>query len=167
MIGIAIPVIAYFWFLQHFALNVIFRDQWSDIYMVNHDWLGNLWAQHDVHRIFFPNLVVIALATYTHLNVVLEEFVSAGCLVAAAALFVLSHRRWAPKTPWLFYVPLVAVLFSLNQVQDTLWGFQLAWYMVLLSLALDDLPRRCVRTLSWYRVGPWPWSWPSSGASRH
>ena len=136
MIGIAIPVIAYFWFLEHFALNVIFRDQWSDIYMVNHDWLGNLWAQHDVQRIFFPNLVVVALATYTHLNVVLEEFVSAGCLVAAGALLVLSHRRWAPKTPWLFYVPLVAVLFSLNQVQDTLWGFQLAWYMVLLSLAL-------------------------------
>jgi hypothetical protein len=151
VIGMAVPVVAYFLFLHHYALNVIFLDQWSDIYTINHDWLNNLWAQHDVQRIFFPNLVVIALAAWSHLNVVLEEFISAMCLTAATGLFVFSHRRWAPETSWLFYVPFVAVLFSLNQVEDTLWGFQLAWYMVLLSLAaaiyvIDS------RRLSWYRV---------------
>ncbi len=148
----AIPVVAYFWFLHHYALNVIFRDQWSDVYTVNHDWFGNLWAQHDVHRILFPNVVVVFLAEYTHLNIVLEEFISAGCLVAATALLVVAHRRRIPSTPWLFYVPVVVVMFSLNQVQNTLWGFQLAWYMVLLSLAacvyVIDTP-----ALSWAHIG--------------
>jgi hypothetical protein len=148
----AIPVVAYFWFLHHYALNVIYWDQWSDIYTVNHDWFGNLWAQHDVHRILFPNLVVVFLAEYTHLNVILEEFISAGCLVAATALLVIAHRRRAPATTWLFYVPVVAVMLSLNQVQNTLWGFQLAWYMVLLTLAASiyviDSP-----ALSWAHVG--------------
>jgi hypothetical protein len=152
VVGICVPIAAYFWFLHHFALNVIFWDQWSDIYTANHDWLSNLWSQHDVHRIFFPNIVVVVLADYSHFNVVLEEFISAGCLVAATSLFVLAHRRRVQTTSWLFYVPVVAVMLSLNQVQNTLWGFQLAWYMVLLALAATmyviDWP-----TLSWVHIG--------------
>ncbi len=135
VIGMAIPVVVYFWFLHHYALNVIFWDQWSDIYVIGHQAWSNLWGQHGDHRILFPNLVVITLADTTHLNIVVEEFISAGCLLVATALIVLAHRRRAPGTSWLFYVPVVAVMFSLNQVQNTLWGFQLAWYMVLVALA--------------------------------
>ncbi len=150
--GMAILVVAYLWFLHHYTLNVVYWDQWSDIYTAKHDWFSNLWAQHDVHRMFFPNLVVVFLADFTHLNVILEEFVSAGCLLAATAFLVVAHRRRVPTRTWLFYVPVVAVMLSLNQVQNTLWGFQLAWYMVLLSLAATiyviDTP-----ALSWARVG--------------
>jgi Bacterial Ig domain len=135
LLAMCLPVAVYILFLHHFALNVIFWDQWDDIYLVNHDWLNNLWAQHDDHRILFPNVVVIMLAQYANLNVVLEEFISAGCLVASTGLIVLAHHRRARQVSWLFYVPVVALLCSINQVQDTLWGFQLAWYMVLLALA--------------------------------
>jgi Bacterial Ig domain len=152
VIGMAIPVVVYFWFLHHYALNVIFWDQWSDIYVIGHQAWSNLWGQHGDHRILFPNLVVITLADTTHLNIVVEEFISAGCLLVATALIVLAHRRRAPGTSWLFYVPVVAVMFSLNQVQNTLWGFQLAWYMVLLALAaaiyVIDRP-----ALSWPSLG--------------
>jgi hypothetical protein len=130
-----VPVVAYFWLIHHYALNVIFYDQFSDVRVVAHPTLSGLWAQHSDHRIFFPNLVVLLLAYATHLNIVDEEFLSAAMLVGATALIALAHHRRSPSTPWFAYIPLVLLLFSLVQDGDTLWGFQLAWYMVLLALA--------------------------------
>ena len=130
-----VPVVAYFWLIHHYALNVIFYDQFSDVRVVAHPTLGGLWAQHSDHRIFFPNLVVLLLAHTTHLNIVDEEFLSAAMLLGATALIALAHHRRSPSTPWFAYVPLVLLLFSFVQDGDTLWGFQLAWYLVLLALA--------------------------------
>jgi hypothetical protein len=132
---LAAPVAAYFWLIHHYALNIVYYDQWSDVRLVAHPTFGALWAQHNENRIFFPNLVVLLLAHTTHLNIVDEEFLSASMLVAATALFALAHRRRAPETAWFAYIPLVLLLFSFVQDGDTLWGFQLAWYMVLLALA--------------------------------
>ena len=130
-----IPVAAYFWLIHHFALNVVFYDQFSDVRVIAHPTLGGLWAQHSDHRIFFPNLVVLLLAHTTHLNIVAEEYLSASMLVASTVLIGLAHHRRALETPWFAYIPLVLLLFSFVQDGNTLWGFQLAWYMVLLSLA--------------------------------
>jgi hypothetical protein len=129
------PVAAYFWLIHRYALNIVYYDQWSDVRLVAHPTFGALWAQHNENRIFFPNLVVLLLAHTTHLNIIDEEFLSASMLVVATALIALAHRRRASETPWFAYIPLVLLLFSFVQDGDTLWGFQLAWYMVLLALA--------------------------------
>jgi hypothetical protein len=94
-----------------------------------------LWLQHNENRILFPNLVVLLLAHTSQLNIVVEEFLSATLLVGATALIAVTHHRRSPSTPWFAYIPLVLLLFSFVQDGDTLWGFQLAWYMVLLALA--------------------------------
>jgi hypothetical protein len=132
---VLVPVVAYFWLIHRYARNVVFYDQWSDVRLVSHPSFSALWAQHNENRLFFPNLVVLLLAHTTHLNIVVEEFLSATLLVGATALIVLAHRRRSPSTPWFAYAPLVFLLFSFVQDGDTLWGFQLAWYMVLLALA--------------------------------
>ena len=128
-------MIAYFWLIDHYARNVVFYDQWSDVRLVAHPSFSALWLQHNENRILFPNLVVLLLAHTTHLNIVVEEFLSATLLAGATALIALAHHRRSPSTPWFAYIPLVLLLFSLVQDGDTLWGFQLAWYMVLLALA--------------------------------
>ena len=132
---IVAPVVAYFWLIHRYARNVVFYDQWSDIRLVSHPSFSALWLQHNENRILFPNLVVLLLAHTTHLNIVIEEFLSATLLVGATALIALAHHRRSPSTPWFAYTPLVLLLFSFVQDGDTLWGFQLAWYMVLLALA--------------------------------
>ena len=132
---LVVPMVAYFWLIHHFARNVVFYDQWSDVRLVAHPSFSALWAQHNENRIFFPNLVVLLLAHMTQLNVVVEEFLSATLLVGATALIALAHHRRSPSTPWFAYFPLALLLFSFVQDGDTLWGFQLAWYMVLLALA--------------------------------
>ena len=141
VLGPIAPIGVYFWFIHQYSANVVYWDQWADIGLLDHWYKGTLsfstlWASHGDHRIIFPNLIVIALAQFTHFNVVFEEYLSAVMLVVAAALFILTHRRHAPSTPLLSYTPVTLLLFSFVQYQNTLWGFQIAWYLVTLALAL-------------------------------
>jgi hypothetical protein len=143
-LGVLVPLVpigAYFWFIHQYSVNVVYLDQWSDVGLLNHWYNGtltisDLWASHGDHRILFPNLIVIAQAELTHFNVVFEEYLSGVMLVATTVLFVATHRRRSPSTPWIFYTPVTLLLFSLVQYQNTLWGFQMAWYLVTLALAV-------------------------------
>jgi hypothetical protein len=97
--------------------------------------LSNIWAQHNEDRIVFPNLIVLALAHTTHFNIHIEDYLNGVLLTASAALLIMTHKRRCPATPWLFYVPVVVIMFSFVQVGNTLFGFQLAWYLIMLTLA--------------------------------
>jgi hypothetical protein len=146
---LSLPVLAYFWLIWHYSVNMIFSDQWSDISLLTHPvTLSALWAQHNENRILFPNLVVLALRSTTHFNIKTECFLSGVLLTGTTALIIAAHRRRSPSTALLFYLPAVLILFSFVQAQNTLWGFQMAWYMVLLAAGLTifliDRP-----TLSW------------------
>ncbi len=143
---LVVPVVAYFWFIHRYGVNVIWNDAWGDIGVIGHARSGTLslpilWAQHTENRILFPNLIVLALAYTTHYNVVTEEYLSGVLLVAATAMLILAHRRRSPDTPWSFYLPVVLLMFTLaggNQYYggaNTLYGFAMSWYVVLLSLA--------------------------------
>jgi hypothetical protein len=143
-------VIAYFWLIDAYGVNTIRVDQWSDIGLIEHAYSGHLtfsdlWAQHTDNRILFPNLVVLLLAKTTHFNVVDEEFLSAITLVIATALLIIGHRRWSPRAPLIFYIPVAIVMLAFVQTENTLWGFQFAWYLVLLALSvavvLCDTPK--------------------------
>ena len=136
-----LPIGAYFWLIHQYSVNVVYQDEFSDVALLDHWYRGtlslsNLWASHGDHRILFPNLIVIALGQFTHLNVVFEEYLSGAMLVTATGLFVATHRRRAPSTPFISYTPLTLLLFSFVQYQNTLWGFQMAWYLITLALAL-------------------------------
>jgi Bacterial Ig domain len=134
-------VIAYFWLIDAFAVNTIWVDQWSDLALIKQTYSGHLtlsalWAQHTDNRILFPNLVVLLLAKTSHFNVVDEAFLSACLLVIATTLLIVGHRRRLKSTPWVFYVPVAIVMLSFVQNNNTLWGFQFAWYLVLLALSV-------------------------------
>ena len=153
-VGFALPVGAYLALLAHYQVNAILGDQWEDVptiarsYMHFPDW-SSLWAVHTDNRIFFPNLVVIGLAHTVSFNIEVEEWLSALMLLGAVALFIWAHKRRSPATPLFFYCPVAFVMLSFAQWQNTLWGFQMAWYLVLFSLALS------VALLDWPRLA-WP-----------
>jgi hypothetical protein len=147
VLGLALPVAGYFWFIHRYAVNMIWNDQWKDIALIQqaHDGtlnLGTLWAQHTANRILFPNLIVLAIAYTTHFNVVIEEYVSAVMLVTATGLVIAAHRRRSPSTLLIAYCPVALLMFTFAGGStfydggNTLWGFQMAWYLVLVALAL-------------------------------
>ena len=120
-------------------MNLIWLDQWNDIAVISHVYshslgMSVLWDQHTQDRIFFPNLIVVALADTTHLNVVVEEYLSAVMLIGSTALIIVAHHRRTLGRPWIFYCPVAIVMLSFVQFRDTLWGFQLDWYLTMLAL---------------------------------
>ena len=132
-------VAAYFWFITNFGANTIWIDQWSDLNLIQHAFSGHLtfsalWAPHHGNRILFPNLVVLLLAEVTHFNVKSEEFLSGLTLAGATAVLIVGHRR-RTLAPWILYVPLAIVMLSFDGYGNTLWGFQFAWYLLLLALS--------------------------------
>jgi hypothetical protein len=142
VLSFVVPVVAFFWFIHHYGVNVIYGDQWDDVRLVSHAFAGNLnfhdlWMQHNENRILFPNLIVLALTYTTHLNVVIEEYASGVMLVASAGLFFWIHKRSARSTPWIYYVPALVVMLTLAQHGNILWGFQIAWYLVMLMLGVS------------------------------
>jgi hypothetical protein len=141
VLGFAIPAVGYLAVLQHYTVNAVVADQWDDVWLIHQSYLhgldwSSLWALHTNNRILFPNLIVLALAHTVHFNISVEEYLSAVMLFASTALFIWSHKRRSPNTPLIFYCPVAFLALSLAQWQDMLWGFQMAWYLVLLCLAV-------------------------------
>jgi hypothetical protein len=141
VLGFALPAMAYLWMIHTGAVNVVFADQWDDVALVGHAYSGTLhlstlWSQHYENRVFFPNLIVLALAYTTHLNIVTEEYLSAGMLFGGTALIICAHKRRSPERPWIWYCPVAFLMLSLAQAVNALWGFQMAWYLVLLAVML-------------------------------
>jgi len=141
VLGFALPASAYLWFVHHYGVNAIWGDQWDDVYLTGHSYsgslgFGTLWAQHVQERMFFPNVLAVLQGRTTHLNVVFEMYLSAGLLFGSIVLLVVAHRRRSPATSWLAYCPVAILLLSFVQYQNSLWGFQIAWYMILAALAL-------------------------------
>ncbi len=141
VLGFGLPLFGCFWLLRQYSVNVIFGDQWDDVTVIAHsythlfDW-SSLWAQHNENRIFFPNLIVLVLARVTLFNTQIEEYLSTLMLIVATALLIWAHRRRAPTTPWLYYCPVAILAFSIVQYENMLEGFQMAWCLVYLSLAV-------------------------------
>lgn len=155
--GFAVPIIAYFWLIHRYALNIIRADQWSDIQIIADSYSGHLsfsalWAQHYENRIFFPNLIVLLLSRTTNFNVLVEEYLSAVLLVASTGLLIVAHRRRG-GLPWVYYCPVAFLMLSFVQHQNTLWGFQLAWYVVLFAVAVTfTVLDRLILTWWWLAI---------------
>jgi hypothetical protein len=156
VVGFGLPVAGYLLLLHRYSVNLIFADQWDDVVVVHQsyvhlfDW-SSLWAPHNENRIFFPNLIVVALAHTVHFNVQVEEYLSAAMLLTATFLLIWAHKRRSPASPWLYYCPVAILTLSIVQWENTLWGFQMAWYLVYLCLAtVIVLIDRS--TLSWWTL---------------
>jgi len=136
-----LPIALYFWLISADAVDMLRADQWFDIDLIQSSFTGHLrfsmlWGQHGDNRILFQNIVTLFLAHVTHYNVIVEEYISAVFLIAATMLVILTHHRRAPKIHWIAYCPVAIVLLSVAQSGDTLYGFQVGWYLVMVALSI-------------------------------
>lgn len=140
-LGFGLPVALYFWTIRSDGVNVIYQDELSNVSLIKASYSHfipweELWSPWGVHRMLFPNLIVIALAHSTHFNVTVEDSLSGFMLLVATALLIWTHKRRSPDNPWLYYCPVALLTFSLVQYYNALFGFQMAWYLILLALAV-------------------------------
>jgi hypothetical protein len=120
----------------HYGVNTPFWDQWEMVPLfeaVSHHTLSlaDLWRQHNEHRTFFPNIVLLICAYITHWNTHIEMLVGLCFAIVSASLIVLMLKKSIVKL-WLGLIAAVLIavwFFSPVQWEDWLWGWQVEWFM--------------------------------------
>lgn len=99
--------------------------------------LNDLWAQHNEHRLVFPKLIMILLARLSRWNIsyelALSILLATGIFCALAFCMKKTFTSLLePELLWPF-VFLSLVVFSLNQVENWLWGWNIQIFLNTLS----------------------------------
>jgi hypothetical protein len=102
--------------------------------------LRDYWQQHNEHRLFFPQLLMIGLALLDHWNSRVEMFVS--LVIAIAAFVVLIKlarltliRQARPAIGWTALLLVISLIwFSPMQWENWLWGWQIQWFLNVLGV---------------------------------
>lgn len=153
-----VPVIYTCLLVMNGAVDVPWADDWAlaPLLVKLHDGglsAGDLWAQHNEHRLLVPRLVLLALALATGWDV--RAAMVMNLLLAALTLGVLVRQARATAvacgsapSPW---IPLVlsTLLFSFAAWHNWLWQWQVQIYLCVLAavvglfvLARPSLGRR-------------------------
>ena len=132
------------------GVNVPYWDDWSLIQLFEsmraHDLnLNFLFSQHNEHRMFFPNLIFLSLAYISNWNLKVQMLIN---FLLALLNFILILKI-SNITTTLYKIQISSVtkafikilfsllVFSVVQWENWLWGFQIAWFLILTCLLLS------------------------------
>lgn len=157
----ALPPALVAWTMAREALDVPFWDDWELVDLLQRASagtlrFGDLWAQHNEHRLLLPNLVMLGLARATgwdtRVTMGASFIVSLGTLAVLGLIIQSTIRRSAPAfSPWVF-LGASLMTFSMVAWQNWLWAWQVQVFMNALAA--------CVMAWSLGRYGaraPGPW----------
>lgn len=141
-VTVSVPIFLLGLILTSKLINVPFWDQWelvtifkkADMHTLG---FSDFFAQHNEHRVLFPRLIMYSLAKLSSWDVRWESWTS---LVIATGTFVLLVKmlRKSIQNYWLqlFGASLISVIFfSPIQWENWLWGWQVAWFLNVFTLA--------------------------------
>ena len=138
--ALLVPPVLYLVYVAHYSVDVIFWDDWNTVPLVDQVVHGHLpiaamWAQHNENRMFLANVIFVLFGRFDHFDIRHVIFLSGALFVAAYLLLVATYKAYAGRS--LEVVPLLLiglVWFSLEDFQNALWGFQVAWYLIIFLL---------------------------------
>ncbi len=140
--AVIFPALVVLYLIRHFSVNVPFEDDWEftpflQALHTHHLTFSMLWEPHNEHRIFFPRLLMLALASISHWNLRLEivgSFLLVGVSVIVLARIV---RISLARERVLAVIGIIAVswiLFSPVQWENWLWGWQIQWFLMITAV---------------------------------
>ena len=134
----AIFALAYLLVVLHFAVNVPNSDEWvysvslADAALHGHATLGLLWQPWSDGHWFLPNLAILAVGLYDHLNIRALITLSALLMIASFVLLLALAKPMLGRPIQAVEALLLGVVFfSLGDIDKALWGLGLPVYMVL------------------------------------
>ena len=130
----ALPFLYLVAVMIRYHLDFPYLDQWEFVPLLEksyaaHVTLGDLWAQHNEHRLIFPRFIMLVLAHASRWNIAWELAVNvvlgAGIFVSLVCLLKQTEKALASaRLDWL--VPLASLLvFSMSQWENWMLGWQL------------------------------------------
>ncbi len=142
LLAACVAPLIYLIYVAYYAVDVPQIDDWSRVPLVHeaihgHLTLGALWAQYNESRIFVGNLVFVTFGVLNHFDTRALVFFNAALFIGTFWLFLFTFGSYAGKRLSILAVFVTSILwFSLADVQNALWGFQVSWYLVVLFLIL-------------------------------
>lgn len=142
LLAALIPLIVLLFTIAKYGVDVPYMDQWetvSDIEKFDNGTLGvgDLWRQHNEHRIFFPRIITLILAKITNWYTPAEVMASlVFSIVAFIVIFKLLQKTVTKKKYLLVVASFLtsAWYFSPIQWENWLWGWQVEWYMCIMGV---------------------------------
>jgi hypothetical protein len=148
LVILTLPAIVLCWFVAAFSVNAPVMDQWglppffADLSHGHLLW-EDLWALNNEHRVLFPKILWAIMAFASRWNTQLEMCAILGSSgLTGFAIFKLAQRQKGGSDDRGYVLGLFlssALLFSLVQYENWLWGFELAFVMVDTCVALAVL----------------------------
>jgi len=134
------------------AVNVPYWDEWEWAELVFRFHSGtlsfaDLWVQHNEHRLFFPQLILLTLDRFGGWSPVREQFISLFFVVAGQiGIFVMIRRTIRGSVGSIAGILVSIMLYGLWQAENFTWGFQMAWFLCntacIVVVALLTRPQR-------------------------
>ncbi|MFY9781191.1 MAG: hypothetical protein WAJ85_11880 [Candidatus Baltobacteraceae bacterium] len=122
------------------AVDVPFWDEWEwgDTILSYHAGtltFTTLWAQHNEHRMFFPQVAMLLLDSLGYWSQRRECLFSVAVVTGSLwLLWRIARRTLRPRAAFTVIAIGSLVLFSPSQEENWLWGFQTAWFLVDLAV---------------------------------
>lgn len=145
LLFICIPPLSILYFIARYSVNIPYMDQWDgmiELLSAMKDGslsFSHLWTQHNEHRLFFPKLIMISLASISHWNVVWEQYFSIFIQCCTLILILDISNKTLPSRgnsqSHLFKIVISILLFSMVQYENWCWGWQLQIFLNLFSVS--------------------------------
>jgi hypothetical protein len=116
-----------------FVVDVPLYDEWLWVPIVAHAAhgtlaVGEMWAAQNVHRSFVPTLLAVELARAFGWHERVQAIASVVFALVAYAIAA-AHLVRTRRASVLAAVACAVLVFSLAQIENWLWGFQVAWFL--------------------------------------
>jgi hypothetical protein len=147
---IAAPLAIAVLFVGAYAVNVPIWDEWESVRDIvaalsRRLTVGELWRQHNEHRIFFPRIAMLSLYLPSRMDSRVVMYANCAILALTVAILLIDHLQCCGDNVfgWLSFVPAAWILSSLRQWENLLWAWQIQIFMSVgaVVLALHALSR--------------------------
>lgn len=139
-----LPLLLLLRYVWKYGVDVPFWDQWALVPLLEHGRNGTLsffelWGFHNEHRMLFPKMAMLGLARLTHWNIrwelALIVVLAVGLYGILAYCLFLMESHLERCNPWPLLPVFSGMVFSLNQWENWLWGWQIHLFMGVVGVA--------------------------------
>jgi len=127
--------------IVHYGVNTPFWDEWEMVPLFQHYdhhmlSIGDLWRQHNEHRIFFPNAVLLIMAYVTHWNIGAEIVLSfILSLISVSLIYKMMTVRIKNSVLAILGTFFLGFWFySPVQWENWSWGWQIEWFLCIAAI---------------------------------
>jgi hypothetical protein len=138
----SLPVLILILFIVKYRVEVPQADEWSLVPLVEKSYQGtlqfkDLWALHNEHRLLFPRLLLLQIIRISHWQILYELLTNIlfATISFFAVLSLIKRTELNKSLEWL--IPLLSlVIFSLNQSENWLFGWNVQIFMNIMAVIL-------------------------------